>query len=120
MVFVNRKIKVIASQNFREYEAIGLEVCCNNTMANFLCYYKPPNMKNTDFIHFFESYLFGVDLSKPLFLIGDLNMDTMSSSGEKLLYFIESNNLKNAVSDYTRVATRQHKSSIISTSKSLI
>lgn len=37
LVFVNKSIKVTSSQVYRDYEAISIEIFCNNTTANFLC-----------------------------------------------------------------------------------
>lgn len=47
-------------------------------------------------------------------------MDMNSFLGDKLCEFVENNNLKNAVTDFTRVATRVSKSNQLTTSKSLI
>ena len=56
----------------------------------------------------FESFLHGIDLSKQLYIVGDLNIDFCSNNAIIIQPLINNYNLNNCVKDPTRVAKKSN------------
>ena len=102
--YLNCSISI--SNNF---EAIHVKLLTSKKNVNFLACYKSPSIHNTDCIHFLDSYISSIDPAEPLFIVGDLNMNTNSQNGNELVSFIKDNNLDNIVIQPTRVRTCFYK-----------
>ena len=90
---------------------------------NFVCTYKPPNDNDIDYIDQLDNHLQSFNLSDPLFIIGDLNMDLANNDNNNSDFadFLSTNNLKNHINNFTRVATLHHfNTNTTTTSESLI
>ena len=111
-----------------EIEMICLNVTIGNIDINFVCAYKSPSKNNFQFLSSLETFMLTKDLSKPLFIVGDLNVDLLKQSdkyindkGILLQEFLSNYNLKNAVAKATRIASYKNKiNGEIRTSTSLI
>ena len=84
--------------------------------------YKSPKIKNADYLSAVNDFLLTRNLSIPLFIVGDLNMDLLNiSKCSDLLEFMSFLNLNNYIQSSTRDAYRIIKSkNEIATSKTLI
>ena len=65
-------------------------------------------MDETKFLDHLENYLMSINLDEHLLIIGDLNMDLRSKTekGDNLLEFMNNNEFKNCINNYTRIAKR--------------
>jgi transcription elongation factor Elf1 len=80
MVLYKKSINLISSYCLDYLEIIHLKLNLNSIETNFLCCYNPNYNQRIEFISRLETYLFGIDLSSPIFIIGDLNIDLQSNS----------------------------------------
>ena len=88
------------------YELLTLQVTVDHQNCNFVCCYKSLSINTDKFINYLDSHLLSIDLSKPLFIIGDLNFDLLTDSGRPLQGLMENYDLNNAVQKPTRIAHR--------------
>ena len=93
----------------RNFEALKLKLTINKQIINFLACYKSPSIHNKDCIQFLESFISTEDPAEPLFIIGDLNMDTSREKENELNHFIKDNNYTNIVNKPTRIRTCFYK-----------
>jgi len=64
--------------------------------------YKPPQVSQALFCGDLDSYLSGIDKSKPVVIVGDFNIDISSPRGSKFVKYMETNhNLTQMVKDTT-------------------
>ena len=101
------------------FECMHLNLTLKDTTYNFFSYYKSPSIHNLKFIEYLDNILAGINLNDPLFIIGDLNMDLLSSAN-LLKDFIADNNFKNFITEPTRVSSRFMKSLNSETSSSTL
>ena len=106
MILVKKEYNIISWLPDNKYELLFLQLSIKNKVCNFVCCYKSPSINSTEFITYFDNYLLQVDLSLPLFVIGDLNFDLKSSYGEPLRQIMDNYQLTNFVEKSTRVAHR--------------
>jgi hypothetical protein len=77
-----------------------------SAVNNFIYSYKPPSDQNEDYIGHLESLLLNhLDPTQPLFIVGDLNMNLLTPTGDELKEFMMNNALRNSVRTATRTAT---------------
>lgn len=103
-------------------ENIYIQLKIQNKLVNFISCYKPPDYPDSEFLDELEDLLFSIDPSEPLFIIGDLNMDLLSSqNGEELSKFLLNNSMVNYVKTPTRIhSTFQKKNQNYRCDQSLI
>lgn len=106
LLFVKNSIKVVKSYNSLDLELIYLQIDISNEKFNFICIYRPPGSEIESFFEHLEDFVFTLDASLPLFIIGDLNCDLLSDEKSALKEFIDSNCLKNFVQNPTRIVRR--------------
>ena len=109
LVYVRLGFKIEEIERSLDFETIMFSLSVENNTYNFISAYKPPSDSNEEFIGHLESLLVNVDPAQPLFIIGDLNMDLLSSAGDELKDFMVNNGMKNAVRTSTRIATNFYK-----------
>jgi hypothetical protein len=86
------------------YELIYLKLDVNNSIFNFNSAYKSPKVAQSLLVDHLEEYLLNVDLSIPLVVTGDLNMNIDTDSNGKLV----SPNGQNLVWDYNSFPSYYH------------
>ena len=112
LVYVKNSVKLKCHTILNEIEAIHMEIELGiSEVANFFCCYNPNFNGHEDFISRLETYLFGIDLSKPLFIIGDLNINLSSDKATAIESFLSTYNLRNFVKDPTRQVYKLKKHS---------
>lgn len=101
---------------------ISFQIIINGVNHSFIDTYKPPADNKLEFFLFLEDFIqFKVNAADPYFIIGDLNMDLLSSDGIQLQEFMDNNKLSNHISKPTRIATKFYsKMQIYKTSSTLI
>lgn len=103
MVLINKSIKLIAYNYLPDFEAIHLKISLNSTEVDFLCCYNPNYSNRGEFLSQLEQFLVGIDLSKPIFIVGDLNIDLSTQNGDSLISFAKRYDFCNFVHEHTRV-----------------
>ena len=108
---------------------IFLKIMVDSTEINFICTYKSPKNNNFQYISNLENFFLSKDLSKPFFVIGDLNMDLLkdktgsfyTDKGVQIHEMCENFNFKNFVNCPTRIAQYKDKvTRVVRTSTSLL
>ena len=120
IVIYIRKEYIHSVQKSDSFESMHLSLIIKNTTYNFIACYKSPSVHNQKFIEYLESVLMGIDLNDPLFIIGDLNMDLLSSNENPLKRFMQDQNMSNFINNATRVRQRFNKSLDTSTHSSTL
>ena len=113
LIYIKNGLKIVkkkASSTLFEY--IYLQIKIRNQLANFILSYKPPNSKNEDYLEQLDNLIFTLDSNIPLFVIGDLNMDSQSNGSSKFNNFLSSNSLVNFIIDPTRTKTIYYKNNM--------
>ena len=108
LIFI-RKIYTHSVEICCHMEAMLLRLTYNKISSNFICCYKSPSLNSADFIEFLDAKISSIDLSEPIFIIGDLNMNLKSNLGLPLKNFMISYKFSNFVNEATRIATRHLK-----------
>ncbi len=103
IVIYIRKEYVHSVQKADSFEVMHLNLILKDTSFNFVACYKSPSTHNQAFIDYLDNVLLGINLSDPLFIIGDLIMDLLSPNSNPLKEFIELNKFKNFINEPTRV-----------------
>ncbi len=80
-----------------------LNLILKNTTYNFVASYKSPNTDENSFLENLDSIVSSLNFDDPLFIIGDLNMDLLSSKGQLLSDFMKDHLLKNFIKEPTRI-----------------
>ena len=115
IIFVKKyyKVKFIKSL---DVEFIYLNVRTKDKSINFISAYKSPKANNFQFLDTLEKFMLSIDLSLPLFIIGDLNLDLLkvngkytNSKGLQLQDFITNYNMSNFITVPTRSAIYKNK-----------
>ena len=122
LVFVRKTLCVTFMFSSLEHEFMYFELTTLKNKLALICAYKSPSVADCSFLDALQDYMFTRNLELPLFVIGDLNMDLLSTQKcSKLLEFMQFLNLKNYVDVPTRIASRNMKASgLISHSETLI
>ena len=97
IIFIKKQYHIEYSFISDEYELIHIKLKIDNKLFNFICSYKSPKVNQSDFIEYLENYILNINMSEPLFIVGDLNMNIMlnengsleSVVGYRFLEFIE-------------------------------
>ena len=98
LVYVKNSVKLRSHAILNDIEAIHMEIELGSSgLANFFCCYNPNYNGYEDFISCLEAYMFGIDLSKPLFIVGDLNINMSSEKAAAIDSFLSTYDLKNFV-----------------------
>ena len=105
LIFI-RKTYIHTLEVCSQMEAMLLRVTHNKCVSNFLACYKSPSLKNVEFIEFLDAKVSTIDLSEPIFIIGDLNMDLNSVNGKLLQNFILDFNFQNFIYEPTRTQAK--------------
>ena len=87
LIFIHRKVKILSSFSEIDFKSIHLQIQNNCAPINFICSYKPPSQNESIYLDFLEDFIFTLDLSLPFFIVGDLNMDLLTSKGSFLKKF---------------------------------
>ena len=117
IIFVKKqyKIKFIKSPDM---EFIYINIKIKNEELNFISAYKPPKTNNFQFLSTIENFFLSqINLKHPLFIIGDLNLDLLKDEGDnyvtdkglQLHQLLVNYNLKNYITDPTRIAYYRNK-----------
>ena len=110
LVFYKKELNISEVKNTdTKIENIYFQLKINSQTLNFISAYKSPSINNLDFLEKLENFIFNIDSREPLFIIGDLNMDLKSSTGDNLKEFLLNNEYKNFVTDYTRIEKSFYK-----------
>lgn len=108
MVLYKKSIKLISHNCLDDLEVIHVKLNLNNIEPNFFCCYNPNFNLRVDFISRLEKYLYGIDLSTNVFIIGDLNIDMQSSvKAVELNTFTKVLGFRNIVDEPTRAVKRR-------------
>ncbi len=110
LIFARKGYMVKEAEKSPDFESIAFTITVKSTKYNFIASYKPPKEQNDEYIEHLESLMINFDPTEPLFIVGDLNMDLLSSAGDDLKEFMISNELKNGVTEPTRTQTSFYKS----------
>jgi len=119
MVLVKREYNIISSSNDQNYELLAVQILIKNVACNFICCYKSPSINAIEFTTYLDTYILSVDLSLPLFIIGDLNFNLTTEHGLPLGKIMVNYNLRNFVEKSTRVAHRSANRTNKAVTKSL-
>lgn len=85
MVFIKKSIELVFSFNSLDFEFIYFELKINNKLYAFISAYKSPKIKHDEYLDALYDFLLTRDLSLPLFIIGDLNMDLLTETKSQKL-----------------------------------
>ena len=102
MFYLRREYQIIESFNSPDFEMMHMKINVNGVICDFILSYKPPNESNEEFLEYQHSFIMNLDNSNPIFLIGDLNMDLLTTKGDVLRQFMVDVNMKNYVTSPTR------------------
>ncbi|RNA26201.1 reverse transcriptase [Brachionus plicatilis] len=103
MVLVKKNIRVIKTEISLNFEGIIVALMAKRQQINVLCCYKPPSLRNKDFLDFLEHFIFSINTNDRFLIIGDLNLDPMFSN------FLENFSLKTVTKDPTRIGITYNK-----------
>ena len=114
MIYIKKCYKLINFSSSADFEVFSFKLNIGKIENNFIYAYKPPIVKNIDFIDHLDSIVKNTNLNNSLFIFGDLNMNWLDQNGKSLKLFCEENNLANYVTEPTRIATtKSHSSSTL-------
>ena len=71
--------------------------------------YKQPHLNDTEFCEILEDLIYNFNYNDSMLIMGDLNINLFNKDNNKLLNFINNNNMTNYVDKPTRVATIYHE-----------
>ncbi len=106
LIFIRSEYKLNNVNIHLNIECIYFSIKYNKSILNFISCYKPPNENDQSFIDKIEEIFFKCDLSNPIFIIGDINMDILNGKNNIILKFIKDNNLKNEITQPTHSILR--------------
>jgi exonuclease III len=114
LVYIRNCYKVLETIISPDYELIFFKLLINKKVYSFVATYKPPSTDNKDYLNYLETFIHSNNLNSSWFIIGDLNLDLLSTKGDLLKSFMSDNDLKNFVESPTRVAfTKNYSSSTL-------
>jgi hypothetical protein len=97
MVLYKKSFKLKYQYNLKKIEAINFQISIKDVDYNFVCCYNPHFSDCGQFLVDLEDYLIGFDMSKPLFVVGDLNIDMLTekkkSSIDSFCHLFECHNV---------------------------
>jgi len=108
MVYVKKNYHLIEHAPSLDFEMVSFSLIIDKIVNNFVVAYKPPDVNHSDFLEHLDTQIKRFDLSKNLFILGDLNMDWFSDKGNNLKRFCTENDLRNFVKEPTRTATNKN------------
>ncbi|CAF0722117.1 unnamed protein product [Brachionus calyciflorus] len=112
LLYIKNGIKIVkqkVSSNLFEYIFIQIDV--KNQLINFIISYKAPNMNNNEYLEQLDNLIFSLDPNIPLFVVGDLNIDSLNDLESNYNEFLNSNSLINFITTPTRIKTKFYKDS---------
>ena len=109
MIYVRHEYQIIESFNSPDFEMMHLKKNINSVSCDFILSYKPPNDDDNEFLDYQNAFIMNLNMSNPIFLIGDFNMDFLSSKGDALRQFMVDVNMKNYITSSTRDFTYNMK-----------
>ena len=123
IVFIKRKHAVTNIQTKSKtcnIEFVSFRIKSRSNTVQFICSYKPPIDNDILYIDQLDNYINSFDLSEPIVIIGDLNMNLDDNNNTDFAEFLTNNHLTNFVTEPTRVATISHSNSLTTTSSSTL
>ena len=90
------------------WEIISLKIKLNKTYNNFIFAYKPPSKNDVELMENLETVMFYMNLIHELFIIEDLNMNSLYEKANKLREFCIKKSLVNYVIQPTRVQLKKN------------
>ncbi|RNA03789.1 RNA-directed DNA polymerase from mobile element jockey-like [Brachionus plicatilis] len=109
LVFIKYGLSVTKTILVDELELIYTQFKINSQRFNFVYCYRPPNTKEKDILDKLDDFIHTLNLSEPLFIFGDLNMNYDPKITSNITYFCTSNDLINFIHKPTRVCSKYYK-----------
>jgi hypothetical protein len=103
MIYIQKCYKILDYTSSADYELISCKLLVNKLPYQFIFTYKPPNTHHDAYLDFMDTFLKSKNLNEQMLIIGDLNMDMLSSKGAHLRDFCDEFGLVNFVKEPTRV-----------------
>ncbi|CAF1134063.1 unnamed protein product, partial [Brachionus calyciflorus] len=116
LVYIKNGLKITKQKiSSTLFEYIFIQVDIHGVLVNLILSYKPPNQKNELYLEELDNLIFSLDSNIPLFVIGDLNME--SAINENFIEFLSNQSLINFMIEPTRTKTRFFKDKLLRKTK---
>lgn len=102
-IYVKNGYKIISKNINSDIEMMHISIKVKKREFNFISCYNPPSENKKDFLDKLEDLIFSLDLSQPIFILGDLNMDLNNENNNPLFEFLKNTKLNNAINAPTRI-----------------
>lgn len=111
LVYIRNGYTIIKQKTLDNIEAIYFQIKVKNNVINFISCYKAPNINDIIFLDELEDFIFTLNLDSDLIMLGDLNMNLLEEKecNNNLLEFLFNNNLKQFVTEPTRICTKYYE-----------
>ncbi|RMZ97515.1 RNA-directed DNA polymerase from mobile element jockey-like, partial [Brachionus plicatilis] len=109
LVFIKNNLVVKKSNLLEDLELIYFQLQVRSQKLNFVYTYRAPSMHEQLFLDKLDDFIHSLNLSEPLFIIGDLNIDFNNGENSKIKEFMTNNELINFVKKATRNSSKFYK-----------
>ena len=113
LVYIKKEYIIKKSILIHNFEAIYFQLKFDKKLFNFISCYRPPSTSSinnvNNFLELLENFLFSLDPSIPLFIIGDFNINYSSANFPSS--FFNSYNLSNYINMPTRYTKKNYNNS---------
>ncbi|CAF1036748.1 unnamed protein product [Brachionus calyciflorus] len=108
MVLIKKSLKISRSEISKNFEGISVSLVSEGKNVNILFTYKPPSLKNKDFLEFLENFILSSNTNDRFLIVGDLNMD-LSDEDSTFRSFLKNFDIKSVTKEPTRIAIKSNK-----------
>ena len=105
MVLIKKNLKILKTEIFQHFEGILVSLLSKGKNINILFSYKPPTLKDKDFLEFLENYILSINTNEYFLIVGDLNMDH-SDADSCFSNFLKNFSIKTVTNEATRIGLR--------------
>jgi hypothetical protein len=113
IVFIRKEYEIskkdLGESNEFNIDYIYFQLKIKKQYFNFISSYKQPHLNDTEFCEILEDLIYNFNYNDSMLIMGDLNINLFNKDNNKLLNFINNNNMTNYVDKPTRVATIYHE-----------
>jgi hypothetical protein len=125
IVFIRKEYEIskkdLGESNEFNIDYIYFQLKIKKQYFNFISSYKQPHLNDTEYCEILEDLIYNFNYNDSLLIMGDLNINLFNKDNNKLLNFINNNNMNNYVNKPTRIATIYHENNnTYTTSETLI
>ena len=108
IVLIKKNIKIVKTEISKNFEGISVGLFSGGKKVNILFSYKPPSLKNREYLDFVENFILSNNTNDHFLIVGDLNMDP-SDEDSYFSSFLKNFNLISVTKEATRIGINSNK-----------